>query len=230
MQFRTVLTSTLLHGAIVVGIGLGVNPWLARPSPPAQVAVMPAVPEFEVFEDAPFVEEVAPPETADAEVVDPEFTPLPAPSPDADAIDEPEADRDVPDPVYSTPQHTRASADLLVRLRPTVVQVEPLPATPAVAASFVEATELEAQNKPPDYPPAARRRGVEGDVILLVTVDVHGNVANIELIESAGVTSLQRQLDWAAIAAICKWRYAPAKRNGVPVEAKIRVPVEFRLR
>ncbi len=232
MQARSLLTATLLHGAIVVGIGLGVHPWLAQPEAPAQVAVIPTHPERAVPEEVPLLEDVAqPPETTDADFVEPDFTPPPAPTPDEDAEEElEEEDRDIPDPVYSAPQRFRACPELLIRIRPAVVEEKPEVAVPAVACSFVEATVLDDHNKPPVYPAEARRRGVQGEVILLVTVDARGHVSKVDILKSAGLTALHRQLDRAAIAAICKWRYAPAKRDGVPVGAKIKVPVEFQLR
>ena len=95
--------------------------------------------------------------------------------------------------------------------------------------AYVEAT-ARAENKPPVYPAIARRRGIEGDVVLLVTVGADGEVEKVELLKSAGITAAYRAMDRAAIAAICQWRYDPALRGGKRVTAKIEQPVEFRLR
>ena len=66
---------------------------------------------------------------------------------------------------------------------------------------------------PPDYPPAAARAGVTGQVVLLVDIDAQGNVINVRVEKS----SRNRDLDRAAQEAPRKkkWRFNPAKENGV---------------
>jgi len=44
--------------------------------------------------------------------------------------------------------------------------------------------------------------------------------------ESSGVASL----DDAAAAAVRRWRFRPARRNGTPVRATVQVPVRFALK
>lgn len=77
----------------------------------------------------------------------------------------------------------------------------------------------------PDYPPQARRDGVEGSVRLMLKVDESGAVREVRLMEAepAGV------FDAAALAAFGAARFAPARRNGLPVRALIYVRVSFRL-
>jgi len=36
-------------------------------------------------------------------------------------------------------------------------------------------------------------------------------------------------LDAAAVAAVWHWRFVPATRDGVPIVARIRIPLRFRL-
>ena len=67
--------------------------------------------------------------------------------------------------------------------------------------------------------------GVEGVVKIWVVIDTHGNVTNAQ--ESS--TPLGDGLDENAIAAVKKWRFNPATRNGVPVAVRVEVEINFRI-
>ncbi|HTD27831.1 MAG TPA: energy transducer TonB [Xanthomonadaceae bacterium] len=78
----------------------------------------------------------------------------------------------------------------------------------------------------PIYPIDALRDGVSGEVVLKLLVDVQGNVRNVSVEFSSG----DRRLDNAARDQVLHhWRFNPALRNGVPVQAITRLPVEFKL-
>jgi protein TonB len=81
-------------------------------------------------------------------------------------------------------------------------------------------------NEPPDYPSDAAARGEEGDVVLLLVVGTDGAVVSATAESSSGHAAL----DAAALRAARTWRYAPARRDGVPVTESLRVPFRFRLR
>jgi len=81
-------------------------------------------------------------------------------------------------------------------------------------------------NPKPRYPRDARRRGEEGNVMLLVDVLPNGRVDEISVESSSG----HRLLDDAAVKAVRRWRFEPAKKTGRPVRAQVRIPVEFNLR
>lgn len=72
---------------------------------------------------------------------------------------------------------------------------------------------------PPRYPTRARRRGLQGRVVLLVRVDAAGGVAEIRVDHSSG----HRMLDRAALKTVRNWRFA------AHAERRVRVPVVFRL-
>jgi TonB family protein len=76
---------------------------------------------------------------------------------------------------------------------------------------------------PPVYPAAARKQGIGGNVMLLVDVDVHGNVAKaiVEKSQPEGV------FDAAALEAVGKWKFTPAMKNGKAIAGRIRVPIDF---
>lgn len=80
-------------------------------------------------------------------------------------------------------------------------------------------------NPPPAYPLSARRRGIEGTVLLEALVDPAGEARDIRLVASAG----DAMLDEAAREAVRHWRFVPARRGAEPVEAWVRIPVVYRL-
>lgn len=77
----------------------------------------------------------------------------------------------------------------------------------------------------PEYPPAAFRSGEQGTVLVRAQIDALGNPVSVEVVNS----SRSRDLDRAAVAAVRKWRFEPARRNGKPVAAAVEVPIDFRL-
>ncbi|WP_312935057.1 energy transducer TonB, partial [Pseudomonas sp.] len=66
-------------------------------------------------------------------------------------------------------------------------------------------------NPPPDYPSLAMRRGWEGTVLLRVQVLASGAPGQIQVQNSSG----RAQLDEAAVAAVKRWRFVPAKQGDV---------------
>lgn len=80
-------------------------------------------------------------------------------------------------------------------------------------------------NPPPAYPAAARRRGIQGDVLLEVLVDEAGQPVRVSLKQGSGHASL----DQAAMRAVQDWRFQPARRGGQPIIALALVPVRYRL-
>ena len=77
----------------------------------------------------------------------------------------------------------------------------------------------------PDYSEEARRRGVEGDVVMEIVVRHDGSVGDVRVLQGLG-----QGLDERAIAAVRRWRFAPATRRGVPVDVLVEVAMEFKLR
>lgn len=75
------------------------------------------------------------------------------------------------------------------------------------------------------YSDEARRANITGDVVMEVVVRADG------LVSSARVTrGLGFGLDERAMAAVRQWRFAPARRLGVPVDVAVEVAMEFNLR
>lgn len=101
---------------------------------------------------------------------------------------------------------------------PAAPRSEPVTTPPVFNAAYL-------RNPPPRYPPAARRSGDEGTVLLKVLVTSDGAAARVELDRSSGSASL----DSAALEAVRNWRFIPARRGTLNVEDWVRVPVVFRL-
>ncbi|HWP66484.1 MAG TPA: energy transducer TonB, partial [Candidatus Limnocylindria bacterium] len=81
-------------------------------------------------------------------------------------------------------------------------------------------------NPDPPYPLAARRLGIQGRVLLEVVVDPDGRAATVRVRSSSG----HRVLDDAAVDTVRhRWRFIPARRNGVPVQSTVTVPIRFRI-
>lgn len=78
----------------------------------------------------------------------------------------------------------------------------------------------------PPYPRDLIRDGVQGSVMLKVLVDVDGKPMEVTVERSSG----NQRLDSAAVRHVLRsWRFLPAMRNGVAVQAIGFVPIDFRL-
>jgi len=80
-------------------------------------------------------------------------------------------------------------------------------------------------NPAPNYPSISRRLGEEGLVLLNVQVTADGAADSVELQTGSGSS----RLDQAALEAVKKWRFTPAKRGDQAVSASVVVPVRFSL-
>jgi len=78
-------------------------------------------------------------------------------------------------------------------------------------------------NPKPKYPGVATSRGWEGTVHLLVKVSIEGDSYEVIVQRSSGYDVL----DDAAIEAVEKWKFIPAKRGDTAVASSVIVPIEF---
>ncbi|MEZ5065518.1 MAG: energy transducer TonB [bacterium] len=77
----------------------------------------------------------------------------------------------------------------------------------------------------PEYPELARAAGLEGEVLLRISVDERGRVVDVVAVRSDGSAFAD-----AALAAARRWTFDPARMSGRPVASTILVPVRFTLR
>lgn len=119
-------------------------------------------------------------------------------------------------PVESQP--VAKAAEVAPPAAPEKVAAEPVIEPPSFGAAYLK-------NPAPTYPTQARRMGEQGRVLLKVLVSVDGKAETVKVDTSSG----HQKLDQAAIDAVKKWSFIPAKRSNQPISAYVLVPVNFTL-
>lgn len=76
----------------------------------------------------------------------------------------------------------------------------------------------------PPYPANMKTQGVEGRVLLRVTVLSNGRAGKVEIL-----SGVHPDLDRVAMEAIQRFRWRPARRLGKPVESEVRIAIRFEL-
>lgn len=89
--------------------------------------------------------------------------------------------------------------------------------SPEVASTYI------VQRFEPAYPESAKQQGVEGSVVLDAVVGTDGTVR--ELKDVSG----DQQLAAAAVDAVKRWQFKPYEREGVPVEFRTLITLNFAL-
>jgi protein TonB len=124
-----------------------------------------------------------------------------------------------PSPVESAAESAHAKDASSVPVSASRTQSREAPYTEArVNANY-------GSNPPPKYPAIAKRRGWQGTVRLRVSVTAEGYSEAIAVQSSSGY----EELDEAAIAAVEKWQFIPAKRGDTAVASSVIVPIIFKL-
>jgi protein TonB len=77
----------------------------------------------------------------------------------------------------------------------------------------------------PRYPRLARDLGIEGNVLLSLTIDERGRLMELQVIKKAG-----SGFDEEAVRAVKESTFSPAKRDGKPVACRASLLVRFVLR
>jgi protein TonB len=98
--------------------------------------------------------------------------------------------------------------------------------TREMSGAFTKSYPIANQCPAPRYPQQAREKGIEGKVILKVTVDELGKVKRVWLERSSGSKILDRR---AVITVRKRWHFEPARRGENAVESIINVELLFRL-
>ncbi|HEY0269069.1 MAG TPA: energy transducer TonB [Methyloradius sp.] len=140
--------------------------------------------------------------------------------------------------VIDTPSPVQPVQDNSDKQDVTVTESKPSPSTEHVVESNIDKAPPKEDiveppkfgvaylnNPAPNYPGMSRRTGEQGQVMLRVLVSVTGEATSVELEK----TSQYERLDQAALEAVKKWRFVPAKKNNQPLSAYVLVPVRFSL-
>lgn len=82
------------------------------------------------------------------------------------------------------------------------------------------------RNPHPTYPEAARQAGLEGVVLLRVSVSAAGAVTSVRVERSSGHTALDQK---ALTTVRERWKFKPALWQGQRVASEIAIPIRFSL-
>lgn len=204
--------------AVHAGV-LGAVLWARAPAP--IVISMPTVEG--VLIEAPPAEELKAPPTPEPPKPLPVEQPKPKPKPKPKPQPKP---KPLPPPPEGPPSEKAVSAP--------APEPEPAAATPLAAkeadelAAPVEQPRVDASqsnNPAPVYPTLSRRLREQGTVYLELMILPDGSVSEISVKTSSGFG----RLDAAALDAVRRWRYVPAKRGGVAIPFRYVQPIEFSL-
>lgn len=224
-----------LLGALAAALHGGILYWAVQAPTPVLPVVPPQVPPMTLEFSQP-----APPAVAAPVTPPPVAAPAPMepPPPVEDELATKPAPKPAPKPkpVVKAPPKARPEQ---VKPAPTApAQPAPVPTPAPVAAPAPPATPAPApvtppsasagylKNPAPEYPSLAQRRGWEGTVLLRVHVLASGSPSDIQIQQSAG----RQQLDEAAVAAVRRWSFAPARQGNQAVDGWVTVPIDFKIR
>jgi protein TonB len=76
----------------------------------------------------------------------------------------------------------------------------------------------------PKYPKNARKKGIEGTVILAIVVETDGTASDIHVVKP-----LDPDLDRVAMECVGTWRFHPGEKDGRPVRVAAQIEVNFQL-
>ncbi|OPG72077.1 energy transducer TonB [Pseudomonas ogarae] len=210
----------VLHGAVIYWINQSptstlpivppeIPPMTIEFSQPAPPVVQPPppepIPQPEVEPPPPVEDELAVKPPPPKPVPKPKPVVKPLPKPVAKPVEQPPAPPAPPQPV-AAPAPPAPPA--------------PKPVTPASASAGY------LKNPAPEYPSLAMRRGWEGTVLLRVHVLASGKPGEIQIQKSSG----RDQLDDAALAAVKRWSFVPAKQGDVAQDGWVSVPIDFKIK
>jgi TonB family protein len=126
-------------------------------------------------------------------------------------------------PVAKAAPIKKATQTSQVSSKPSVLNEKRTTSGPEVLSQQEHAQPAHILNPRPDYPITLRQRGIEGTVWLRVRVDRSGLPEQIILFKTSGY----RLFDEAALRAVARWRFRPARSNGQHIASWVEFPVRF---
>lgn len=208
----------VLHGAVLHWLSQRPEPVL----PEVPVAIPPMTIEFAAPTPEPVIEPPPPEPVAEPPPPHPVVDELavkpepPKPRPKPQPPKQKPEPRPLPKPVESAPAPPKAAVPPAPPAPPAPKPVTETP--PSAKAAYL-------RNPAPEYPSLAQRRGWEGTVLLRIRVLANGKPGDIQIQTSSG----RDVLDQAAVKAVQRWSFVPAKRGDVAQEGWVTVPLDFRL-
>lgn len=123
----------------------------------------------------------------------------------------------VPGGAFAAPVGTSMYGQAADRAADSAVAAKPYWAATFVAPSQVAELPTVLDEAKAEYDPQARRDGIEGETVLMVTIDDQGKVVRVKKVSGVG-----HGLDEAAIEALKKFKFKPARYQGHAVATEIR--------
>ncbi|MEB2650862.1 energy transducer TonB [Pseudomonas siliginis] len=203
---------TLLLGVLALVVHGAVIYWVSQKPTPVLPVVPPEIPPMTIEFSRP-----APP-----------APPVVAPPPPAPVVEPPPPVEDElavkPPPPKPIPKPKPVEQAPAKPAAPIAAPAPPAPPAPApVTPASANAAYL--KNPAPEYPSLAQRRGWEGTVLLRVHVLASGKPGEIQIAKSSG----RQQLDDAALNAVKRWSFVPAKQGDVAQDGWVSVPIDFKI-
>ena len=236
--------SCLLHVGLVTGLIVGqqwVTRVVAQPPPvlPVQLVTLEAAePPREVAPPAPprrerqmpvrRPEPPKPREVAAAKVEEPTpqpVAPVPAPAPSETGPPPTASLPAISEPAPAPGPPALALSGNTIALPPSAPIVASKPSTTPPDGVTRTARPQGGYQVRPAYPSAPRRLGIQGTTMLRVHVLADGRIGDVLVEHSAA----HPDLDQAAMEAVRRWRFEPARRGADAVAMWVLLPVEFRL-
>lgn len=161
----------------------------------------------------------------------PQVKPPESPPPEPEQAARPvQAPLEMPLPDIDLPMNI-SGGPYLGDYRPNVVErsepVSPAPGpAPGPAAPAFDAAAVPVYRVPPVYPTRAQRAGIEGQVVVELTIGPDGAVTEARVVEA----SPPQVFDEAALKAARKWRFEPKRADGAPVSWMARQTISFKMK
>lgn len=242
------LVSLWMHSGMLFLASLPFSPSLAlTASPVLQVSLVSVLPApSQTLSSPPILPITASPE--DVFVKSPDILPAPPEKPkgkNLQKINPPATPGVVVNTGLSYPAHLKPSPPRKTTMKPSTKKVPPANSdhsvreeTPQVFPSqdiSSHANALEPQSlmeaavpvfaPQPKYPRMARKRGLEGTVILVVELDAEGKISDVRIQSGSGFALL----DDAALSIVEEWRFTPARMGGIAIRSTLKIPILFQL-
>lgn len=205
-----------IAGAIVLHSGIAA--WAMQPTAPV------VIPEQQIIQISMVAPSIVQQKPTPTPIIEKQATPKIPPrekgmvkvKPKQEVVKKVEKPKEKAEPVKAVKQ--QAQTQMTTGLAAPDAEQTKSALTEPVAADYLN-------NPPPQYPAKARLRKEQGTVLLDVYVSTSGAAKSVAVGHSSGV----KTLDDAALAAVKQWKFVPARRGSEIVEAKVLVPVKFRL-
>lgn len=244
MRFSTALGLSVAAHAVLAAAIVGIIKWNPGPKVIAQLDLTSVELSFAEEEsvEAPAVPmpDIAPVQPEPQPQVDPpplpEWSALPDQPPDIEAMKLPDPVEDPPlldlpptkdpEPQPNPTPNKSAEASAMAEHPTTPNAQPPVPPAPAPKQARIDAPPAPKRTIRPEYPRGSRQRGEEGDVTLSIEVGSDGLVKSASVISSCGF----QELEEAALKAVRKARFTPARSGSKPVSSTARLTLSFKLK